>query len=95
MWGTEPRLVELFGPYALSIETKRKQYVFRNYSAEHWIEIFRRYYGPVHRAFEALDASGQAGLHESLLELLAKYNRGGHGALIVPSDYLEVVIRRA
>jgi len=94
-WGTETRLVELFGPHASDIRTQRKQFVFRNPSAEHWIDIFRRYYGPVHKAFAALDAAGQAALHAALLELLEKNNRGGRDALIVPGDYLEAVIWRA
>jgi ubiquinone/menaquinone biosynthesis C-methylase UbiE len=94
-WGTETRLVELFGSHANDIRTERKQYMFRYLSAEHWIEVFRDFYGPVHKAFAALDAAGQQALHEALLELLEKYNRGGRGALIVPGDYLEVVIVRA
>lgn len=94
-WGTETRLVELFGPHASDIRTERKQYVFRNHSSEHWIDVFRRYYGPVHKAFAALDTPGQQALHAALLELLAKYNRGGRDALIAPADYLEVVIQRA
>jgi len=94
-WGTEPRLVELFGPHAADLRTERKQYVFRYLSAEHWIDLFRRYYGPVHKAFAALDEAGQQGLHAALLELLGRYNRGGAEALVVPADYLEVVIERA
>jgi ubiquinone/menaquinone biosynthesis C-methylase UbiE len=94
-WGTETRLVELFGPHASDIRTERKQYVFRNPSAEHWIEYFRLYYGPVHRAFAALDAPGQSALHAALLGLLARFDRGGGDSLVVPADYLEVVIRRA
>jgi ubiquinone/menaquinone biosynthesis C-methylase UbiE len=94
-WGTETRLVELFGPQASDIHTQRKQYVFRYLSDEHWIDEFRRYYGPVHKAFAALEASGQKALHAALLELLEKYDRGGDDALVVPADYLEVVIRRA
>jgi hypothetical protein len=68
--------------------------VFRNPSAEHWIEVFRRYYGPIHKAFAALDPAGQDALHQALLELIGKFNRGHH-ALIVPADYLEVVITKA
>jgi ubiquinone/menaquinone biosynthesis C-methylase UbiE len=94
-WGTETRIVELFGPHAADIHTERRQFVFRNLSAEHWIDVFRRYYGPVHRAFEALDAVRQEELHAALVALLERHNRGGHEALIVPSDYLEVVIRCA
>jgi SAM-dependent methyltransferase len=94
-WGTETRLVELFGPHASDIHTQRKQFIFRNLSAEHWLDIFQRYYGPVHKAFAGLDAAGQAALRTALLELLEQFNRGGRGSLVVPGDYLEVVIRRA
>jgi ubiquinone/menaquinone biosynthesis C-methylase UbiE len=93
-WGTETRLVELFGPKAMHIHTTRKQFVFRYLSAEHWIDEFRSYYGPTHKAFAALDEQGQQALHAALLELLARHDRG-QGALVVPADYLEVVIRRA
>jgi SAM-dependent methyltransferase len=95
VWGTETRLVELFGPFAREIHTVRKTYVFHYLSAAHWIEVFRRYYGPVHKAFAALDASGQRELHEAIVELLEKFNRGGRGALVVPAEYLQAVIRRA
>jgi len=93
-WGTETRIVELFGPNASDIRTQRKPYVFRFRSAEHWIEIFRRFYGPVHKAFAFLGAPGQEALHDGLLELLEKFNRGGRASLIVPADYLEAVVTR-
>jgi ubiquinone/menaquinone biosynthesis C-methylase UbiE len=94
-WGTETRLVSLFGPQARTIRAERRLYNFRFESAEHWIDIFRTYYGPVLKAFAALDASGQQALHGALLELLGRYNRGGDATLIVPGEYLEVVIERA
>src|SRR5262249_22268471 len=93
-WGTETRLVELFGPQATHLHTARKQFAFRYLSAEHWIDEFRRYYGPTHKAFAALDAKGQEALRTEMLGLLAKFDRG-KGSLVVPGDYLEVVIRRA
>ena len=94
-WGTETRLVELFGPHARELRTERKHHVFRYPSAAHWIEEFRGYYGPVMRAFEALDAAGQAELEAALVELLVRFNRGVGGALILPGEYLEVVVVRA
>ncbi len=94
-WGTETRIVELFGPHASDIRTERKHYMFRYRSAEHWIDVFRRYYGPVLKAFAGLDAPGQESLHAALAELLERYNRGGHDTLTVPGGYLEVVIRKA
>ena len=94
-WGTEKRLAELFNPHAANMRTERKQFMFRNLSAEHWIDQFRRYYGPVLRTFEALDEARQREFHAALLVLLGRYNRGGDNALIVPGDYLEVVVTRA
>jgi ubiquinone/menaquinone biosynthesis C-methylase UbiE len=94
-WGTETRLVELFGPMASDIQTTRRQFVFRDYSAESWIDTFRTYYGPVHKAFLALDEEGQQSLHQAMRDLLARHNRGGSDSLVVSADYLEVVIHRA
>jgi ubiquinone/menaquinone biosynthesis C-methylase UbiE len=94
-WGTETRIVELFGTRAADLRTERRQFVFRNLSAAHWIDMFRRYYGPVLRAFEPLDATRKDELHGALLELLERRNVGGHETLMVPGEYLEVVIRRA
>jgi hypothetical protein len=93
-WGREPRLVELFGPEAMDLRTSRKTYTFRYRSAEHWIEVFRTFYGPTHKAFGALDPAGQKALHADLLGLLNRWNRGNSSALSVPGDYLEVVITK-
>lgn len=93
-WGTEPRLVELFGPQASDIRTTRKMYVFRYRSAEHWVEFFRTYYGPTHKAFAALDEAGQQALHASLVEFLRSENTHSGDALVVPAEYLEVVITK-
>lgn len=94
-WGTEPRLVELFGPGASGIRTERKVCMFRYQSAEHWVDFFRAYYGPMHRAFAALDASRQAGFYAALTDLARRWNRSERGALVVPGEYLEAVITRA
>jgi ubiquinone/menaquinone biosynthesis C-methylase UbiE len=93
-WGTSTRLVELFGPQATEIRTEKKQFVFRHPSAGHWIELFRRYFGPVHKAFAALEPSGQLALHQALSDLLEEFNRDAGRSLIVPADYLEVVITK-
>jgi ubiquinone/menaquinone biosynthesis C-methylase UbiE len=94
-WGTETRIVELFGPRADQIQAVRRKFVFRYRSAEHWIDEFRAWYGPVLRAFAALDATGQEELHAALLELLERHDRSGGEGLAVPGEYLEVVLRRA
>jgi ubiquinone/menaquinone biosynthesis C-methylase UbiE len=93
-WGSEPRLVELFGPQASDIRTTRKTYVFRYHSAEHWVDFFRTYYGPTHKAFAALDEAGQRALHIALVEFLRGQNTYVGDALVVPAEYLEVVITK-
>lgn len=93
-WGSEPRLVELFGPRATDLRTTRKTYTFRYRSAEHWIEVFRTFYGPTHKAFGALDPAGQQALHAALVDFLERSNRGNGSSLCIPSEYLEVVVTK-
>lgn len=93
-WGSEPRLVELFGPEASDIRTTRRIYTFRYRSAEHWVEIFRTYYGPTHKAFGALDEAGRKDLHDALVGFLRGYNAHNGEALVIPGEYLEVVITK-
>lgn len=95
LWGTEQRLRDLFGDGISQLSVNRRMFVFRYRSAQHWLEIFRTYYGPVlEEAFAALDAAGQASLAADLIELLQRFNQGGPDTLAVPSEYLEVVATR-
>jgi len=93
LWGTRDHLQKLFGSAASSNHTVR-DFAFRYESAEHFVEIFRTYYGPVHKAFAALDADGQAGLETDLLALLERCARTSAAGLVVPGEYLETVITR-
>jgi len=90
LWGTEERLRELFP--GRRVEASRKHYVFRYRSPRHWLDTFRTYYGPMNKAFGALDAGKQAALAEDLTGLAARLNRGGD-SMLVDSEYLEVVVR--
>ncbi|MEX2632019.1 MAG: methyltransferase domain-containing protein [Tistlia sp.] len=94
LWGTRAALEELFGPTAAEIRTEPRSFVFRYRSVEHWLEVFRTYYGPVHKAFGALDEEAQLALTADLTALLERFNRSGDQTLIVPSEYLEVVVAR-
>jgi SAM-dependent methyltransferase len=94
LWGTEPRIVELFGPQATDIRCVRRDFAFRYRSAAHWIEVFRTFYGPTHKAYAALDPARQARLTEDITALLESLNVGGSHSLVVPGEYLEVVITR-
>jgi SAM-dependent methyltransferase len=95
LWGTQARLQELFGAGARALHIHSREFVFRYRSPQHWIEVFRTYYGPTNKAFAALDASGQAALQQDLLALMAARNRSGDATLVLPSEYLEVMIERA
>lgn len=94
LWGTEPRMVELFGPAASDIRCTRRMFNFRYASAAHFIDVFRTYYGPTHKAFLSLDETKQQRLQEDLTTVLEKHNVAGADSLVVPGEYLEVVITR-
>lgn len=94
LWGTRPRLEELFGAHASSIEAAPRHFVFRYRSPAHWLEIFQSYYGPVLKAFAALPPQAQEALEQDLLGLIRQLNRSGDGSMVVPGEYLDVVITR-
>ncbi|MGZ8994709.1 MAG: class I SAM-dependent methyltransferase [Burkholderiaceae bacterium] len=94
LWGTEAHIKDLFGANAASIRCERRIFKFRYRSAAHFLEVFRDYYGPTHKAFAALDASGKQALERDITALLDQLNVGGAAALVVPSEYLEVVITK-
>lgn len=94
-WGTEKHLRELFGARAASVSVRRAECVFRFRSAEHWLEVFRSSYGPVHKAFEALAPAQQQELARELVLGMTRANRSGDRSLAVPSEYLEIVVVRA
>lgn len=92
LWGTEPHIVALFGAPAADIRCVRKVFNFRYLSSAHWLQIFRDFYGPTHKAFAALDAGKQAALNQDITDLLERSNVAGSSSLVVPGEYLEVVI---
>lgn len=94
LWGSRKRIDELFGAQASAIDVTPKQFAFRYRSAEHMLEIFRNFYGPVLKAFAALDPAVQPLLARDLLALLGRFNRAGDGTLVAPSEYLEIVITK-
>jgi ubiquinone/menaquinone biosynthesis C-methylase UbiE len=94
-WGMEEHLQGLFGGSASEIRTTLREFVFRYRSPQHWVDVFRRWYGPVHRAFASLSADAQQRLEQDLLGLIADFNRSGDSTMVVPGEYAEVVIVRA
>jgi SAM-dependent methyltransferase len=92
-WGTEVRLRELFGAESSSIRTEKRTYAFRGRSAEAWVETWRREYGPIRKAFDAVSGiHGRVALEQDIVELIGRFNRAADGTMVVPSEYLEAVI---
>ena len=94
LWGTQARLEELFGDNARSIVAKSLDFTFRYRSPTHFIEVFRTYYGPMNKAFAALEGERQAAFLGDLMALIERCNRSGDRTLVLPSEYLEVVVER-
>jgi SAM-dependent methyltransferase len=95
LWGTRARLDEMFGAQVAKIAAEPRTFVFRYRSPEHCLDVFKTFYGPMLKAFAALDTNGQAGLRRDLLALIGELNRANDGTMAVPSEYLEVVMTRA
>jgi len=94
LWGTRARIAELFQPRAASVASAERNFVFRYRSPAHWLKVFKSYYGPVLKTFAALDPAAQAALDRDLLALIDRFNRSADGSMVVPSEYLEIVITR-
>jgi ubiquinone/menaquinone biosynthesis C-methylase UbiE len=94
LWGTRPALDEMLGGQASSIKAEPRVFNFRYKSPEHFLDVFKTFYGPVLKAFAALDAASQQDLHNDLYALIVRMNKSGDATMVVPSEYLEVVITR-
>ena len=94
LWGTRERIAQLFEPQAHQIVAQERNFVFRYRSPEHMLDVFRTTYGPLLKTFAALQPAMQTALHQDLVALIARFNRSGSGAVVVPSAYLEAVIVR-
>ena len=94
LWGTESHVAELFGARAAHIRIERRCFNFRYRSAAHWLQVFRDFYGPTHKAFAALDEAGQHALERDIVALLGAMNTAGASSLVVPGEYLEIVVTR-
>jgi SAM-dependent methyltransferase len=93
LWGNKAHLEVLFGATG-TVEAETKSFAFRYRSPEHWLQVFRSYYGPVHKAFAAIDPPARAALEADLYALIDRFNVAFDGTLVVPSEYLEVVVTR-
>jgi ubiquinone/menaquinone biosynthesis C-methylase UbiE len=94
LWGTRARIDEMFGSHTSAIRAEPRHFVFRFRSPKHMVQVFRTYYGPMLKAFAALEPAAQAALESDLIAQMDRFNRSGDAGLVVPSEYLEVVMTR-
>jgi ubiquinone/menaquinone biosynthesis C-methylase UbiE len=94
MWGTRARLTEMFDAGARSIKAEPRLFNFRYRSPSHFLDVFKTYYGPVLKAFAALEPAKQEELHNDLHALIVRMNRSGDATMVVPSEYLEVIVTK-
>jgi ubiquinone/menaquinone biosynthesis C-methylase UbiE len=93
LWGTRARLDALFGK-AGEVRTEPRMFVFRYRTAQHWLDVFRTCYGPLFKAFCALDAGKQDALAADMIALVGQFNCASDGSMAVRGEYLEVVVAR-
>ncbi|MGT2476256.1 class I SAM-dependent methyltransferase [Paraburkholderia terrae] len=94
LWGTKTRLEELFGANARNVIATSRDFTFRYRSPEHFVDVFRTFYGPMNKAFAALEGEPQAAFLRDLMALIESRNRSNDATLVLPSEYLEVVVER-
>jgi ubiquinone/menaquinone biosynthesis C-methylase UbiE len=92
LWGNLGRLDEMFGSQASAIVAQPRNFMFRYRSAQHWIDVFKKYYGPVLKAFATLPPAGRVALHADIAALIERFDIAKDGTMVVPGEYLEIVI---
>ena len=94
LWGTKEWVEKAFGAEGTLLIAKSRHFFFRYHSAQHFVAVFREFYGPMLKAFEALDATGKKALERDIIELIGRFNQTGEASMVVPSEYLQVVVTR-
>lgn len=95
LWGDPEVARERLRAGTKGVATTRRTLVFEYpYRPAGVAELFRMFYGPTVRVFEALNADQRADLGERLAALWAENAEYKNGVTRVPAEYLEVVARR-
>lgn len=93
LWGDKAYLETLFGPQA-AVSGEKRMFNFRYKSPAHWLDMFRDFYGPVAKAFEAAEAARRPALAADILTLIEHFKLPGDGGLVAPGEYLEAVVTK-
>jgi ubiquinone/menaquinone biosynthesis C-methylase UbiE len=97
-WGVDTHVVERFGQAGVpqeKISMVKDTFHFKSpdKSAEHFIDLFRRFYGPTMNAFDAAEKNGKvAELHSQLVELAKAQNQSKNRGTSIPATFLRVTV---
>ena len=97
-WGVDTHVIERFGQAGVpkeNVSMVKDTFQFKSpdKSPEHFIELFRRFYGPTMNAFEAAEKNGKVDdLHTQLVELANAQNLGKNGGTSIPATFLRVTV---
>jgi len=95
-WGDEETVRQRLSDGISDLKLTRRLCSFKYpFGPAEVVEFFRMYYGPTQRAFEALDANGQAALRSDLEQLWSEHNKATDNQTDVQGEYLEVVATRS
>jgi SAM-dependent methyltransferase len=95
LWGTEERVRELFGEGISALRAERIKSRQPFFSADHYIDFFRTYFGPIKSAYEKVGPEGEEALTADLRAMLSEANTAGDKGLVLEPEYLQVVATRA
>jgi SAM-dependent methyltransferase len=95
LWGAEDHVRGLFGDSVtdLRAERRKSRQAFR--SADHYLDFFRSYFGPIKAAYEKIGPEGEQALTTDLKAVLEELNVGDSRALVVEPEYLQVIATRS
>jgi ubiquinone/menaquinone biosynthesis C-methylase UbiE len=97
-WGVDTHIIERFGQAGVPKEKismmKDTYHFLSDKGPEHFIESFRRFYGPTMNAYEAAQQNGRVDeLNNQLLELAKAQNRSTDGGTSIPATFMRVTVQ--
>lgn len=92
LWGTEDRLRDLFADAIGSLTVTRRDVKLRYRSAQHWLDFFRTYFGPIREVHEELTPDRQLRFGQDLMDVVIEANISGDETIVAPVAYSEIVL---
>jgi SAM-dependent methyltransferase len=96
LWGDKATVRERFGSEVSEIKFEPRLISLTfPFGVKETIEYWRQFYGPTHKAFAALDETGQAALRADMEKLWAENNLADDGSTHIKAEYMQVTAARA